>query len=290
MEQDAPVGTPAVAPADRLVSLLELEKLDRDLYRAWNPAQPFGRNRALFGGQVAAHALRAAALTIEVEHHPHSLHGYFLRPGKSDAPTLLRVDRIRDGRSFSTRTVVALQDGEAIFSLTASFQKDEPSPEHHAPIAPEVPTPTQLLAQGLEPHDHWFTDSPFEVFDVPEQVLAGSPRRAMWIRTRGALPDDRALHASVVTYLSDMGPMGAVRKALGTEREFASGASLDHSVWFHRHVRPDQWLLFDVRGVSGGGARGVATGAVHTEDGVHAATVAQEALIRLAPAQPPATS
>src|SRR5436309_15521028 len=113
---------------ERLLWLLDLERLDRDLFRGRSPAHR--HNGRLFGGRVAAHALRAATLTVDADHHPHSLHGYFLRPGKDDAPTILRVDRIRDGRSFTTRTVVALQDGEAIFSLTASFHKDEPGRQY----------------------------------------------------------------------------------------------------------------------------------------------------------------
>ena len=269
-------------PLARLLAVLELERLDRDLFRAWNPPYPGAQRQALFGGQVAAHALRAAAHTVDVDHHPHSLHGYFLRPGKDDAPTILRVDRIRDGRSFTTRTVVALQDGEAIFSLTASFHKDEPGGDFQQPRASDVPTPVELMEQGYEPHPVWNNEqSPFERLEVPARVLGDTPRRVMWVRTCGALPDDRALHASVLTFISDMGPVGAVRRALGDLERRAMGASLDHSVWFHRHVRPDEWLLFDVTARSSFGARGLATGALHTADGVHGASIAQEALLRL---------
>lgn len=274
-------GDPSVL--SRFLSVLELERLDPNLFRAWNPPHVRQGGRPLFGGQVAAHALRAAAQTVEGCHHPHSLHGYFLRPGRADVPTLLRVDRLRDGRSFTTRAVVAVQDGEAIFNLTVSFQKDEPSGEYLTPRADGLSTPDRLREQGYQARPHWFPDSPFEVIEVPEDLLGEEPRRAMWVRTRGVLPDDRVLHACVLTYLSDMGPMGAVRRALGSQPGRGHGASLDHSVWFHRHVRPDQWLLFDVRAVAAGGARGLAVGAVHTEDGVHAASLTQEALIRLSP-------
>lgn len=287
MEQDAALTQQAArtqqagGPVSKLLAVLELERLDRDLFRAWNPPQPGGRQHALFGGQVAAHALRAATLTIDADHHPHSLHGYFLRPGKDDAPTILRVDRIRDGRSFTTRTVVALQDGEAIFSLTASFHKDEPGGEFRTPIDAAIPTPDVLLARGVESPDWWGADSPFERVEIPAEFLAGRPRRAMWIRTRGALPDDRGLHACVLTYISDMGVVGAIRAALGRLDHHGMGASLDHSMWFHRQVRADEWLLFDVESRSNAGSRGLGTGSLHTVDGVHAVSIAQEALVRL---------
>jgi acyl-CoA thioesterase-2 len=287
VEQDAALTQQAArtqqagGPVSKLLAVLELERLDRDLFRAWNPPQPGGRQHALFGGQVAAHALRAATLTIDADHHPHSLHGYFLRPGKDDAPTILRVDRIRDGRSFTTRTVVALQDGEAIFSLTASFHKDEPGGEFRTPIDAAIPTPDVLLARGVESPDWWGADSPFERVEIPAEFLAGRPRRAMWIRTRGARPDDRGLHACVLTYISDMGVVGAIRAALGRLDHHGMGASLDHSMWFHRQVRADEWLLFDVESRSNAGSRGLGTGSLHTVDGVHAVSIAQEALVRL---------
>jgi acyl-CoA thioesterase-2 len=283
VEQDATVTseTTRASAVERLLSVLELERIDRDIFRAWNPPQPGGRRHALFGGQVAAHALRAATMTVENEHFPHSLHGYFLRPGKDDAPTTLRVDRIRDGRSFTTRTVVALQDGEAIFSLTASFHKDEPGGQFQTSLDTEVPTPDELIAAGVQTHDWWGTGTPFDRVEVPERYNGGRPRRLMWVRTRGPLPDDRALHACVLTYISDMGVVGAVRAALGRMNERGMGASLDHSVWFHRHARADEWLLFDVESRSNAGARGLGTGSLHTIDGTHVASIAQEALVRL---------
>jgi acyl-CoA thioesterase II len=283
VEQDAALTeedqqTPTVS---RLLAVLELERLDRDLFRAWNPPQPGGRQHALFGGQVAAHALRAATLTVDVDHHPHSLHGYFLRPGKDDSPTILRVDRIRDGRSFTTRTVVALQEGEAIFSLTASFHKDEPGQQFQTPLDPAVPTPDDLRAAGVKNHDWWGAESPFDRIEIPAEYLGDRPRRAMWVRTRGRLPDDRNLHACVLTFISDMGVVGAIRAALGRLDQHGMGASLDHSLWFHRHARPDEWLLFDVESLSNAGSRGLGRGSLHTLDGVHAVSIAQEALIRL---------
>jgi acyl-CoA thioesterase-2 len=268
---------------DRFVAMLEVERLDSDLFRAWNPPLPEGRPRqALFGGQVAAHSLRAAQATVDPGLRAHSLHGYFLRPGKDDAHTILRVDRIRDGRSFGTRTVVAQQDGEAIFTLTASFHHDEPGAETSTPIA-DVPGPEELLAEHGPTQHPWDIGSPFLRVEVPgygHLHASPDPRRAFWIRTRGTLPDDPGLHACVLTNVSDMGVVGAVWAAIGPRRP-AMGASLDHALWLHRPVRADQWLLFDVSSRATGGARGLGVGSLHTADGVHAATIAQEALVRI---------
>jgi acyl-CoA thioesterase-2 len=162
VEQDAALSEPTGA-VQRFLSILELERLDQDLFRAWNPPRPMPNlQRSLFGGQVAAHAVRAAAMTVEAAHRPHSLHGYFLRPGKDEAPTILRVERLRDGASFTTRGVTALQDGEVIFSLTASFHKDEAGGEYATVIAPDVPMPADLLAGGAPEQTLWGVDSPFE--------------------------------------------------------------------------------------------------------------------------------
>jgi acyl-CoA thioesterase-2 len=279
-------GTAGAAAVERFLSMLELERLDRDLFRGWNPAHPSGRQMALFGGQVAAHALRAATLTVDPAHYPHSLHGYFLRPGKDASPTILRVERIRDGKSFTTRTVVALQDGEAIFSLTATFHKDEPGGQFATAIADDIPMPDKLLADGVTSVMPTFRghESPFERLEVPGYghfEESDAPRRAMWIRARAPLPDDPGLHACVLTFVSDMGVVSAVRAAIGRRNDHGMGASLDHSVWFHRRVRADDWLLFDVSSRSNNGARGLGVGSLHTAEGVHAATVAQEALVRL---------
>lgn len=283
MEQDPPLTT--VHPAvQRFLAVLDLERLDQDLFRAWNPPRPLPQfQRSLFGGQVAAHALRAAAATVDAPHHPHSLHGYFLRPGKDEAPTILRVERLRDGASFTTRGVVAMQDGEAIFSLTASFHKVEPGGEFATPPAPDIPSPDELHAAGAPTETLWGVDSPFKRVEAPEfshARMSQEPRRAMWIRLRSRIGDDPTLHAGVITYLSDMGLLGAVRAALGRVEDPVMGASLDHAVWFHRPARADEWLLFDVSARSGAGARGLGIGTMHTESGQHVVTVAQEGLVR----------
>ncbi|MGH3744364.1 MAG: acyl-CoA thioesterase [Mycobacteriales bacterium] len=273
------------ARVQRFVRMLEVERLDSDLFRGWNPPPPAGQQHsALFGGQVAAHCLRAAAVTVNPAHRPHSLHGYFLRPGKDDAWTILRVDRIRDGRSFTTRTVVAQQDGEAIFSLTASFHRDEEGEETSTAIAADAGDPDELFAESGPTENPWDVASPFERVEVPGFGFLSDrpePRRAFWTRLRGPLPDDPVLHAAVLTFVSDMGVVGAVRAGLGRRDDHGMGASLDHALWLHRPVRADGWLLFDVWGRANGGSRGLGIGTLHTGDGTHALTVAQEALVRL---------
>lgn len=283
MEQDATLSAGA-GPVQRFLSILELERLEKDLFRAWNPPRPFPTlQRSLFGGQVAAHALRAAAMTVESPHLPHSLHGYFLRPGQDEAPTILKVERLRDGASFTTRGVEALQDGEVIFSLTASFHKDEVGGVFETPIAADIPSPEELLAGEASTETLWGVDSPFERVEVPEfshARMSQEPRRAMWIRLRSSLPDDPVLHASALTFLSDFGVLGAVRAAIGDIQRPIMGASLDHAVWFHRRARVDEWLLYDVHARAGGGARGLGIGTMHTVAGEHVATTAQEGLVR----------
>lgn len=282
----APDDAPAPPSVERLLRLLDIERLDRDLYRAPVLASglpgPPGR---LFGGQVAAQALRAAVHTIEADHFPHSLHGYFLRPGNPEVPVLLHVDRLRDGKSFTTRSVVAVQDGEAIFNLTASFHRDEPDGEYQICSPAGVPDPDDDdFAWPENPLSRFAAISPIEMRDVPtpppdEQGMIDSARRT-WMRTRGPVPDDRALHACVVTYLSDFGAVFAAAVSVGGGFGITMGASLDHAVWFHRPVRADEWMLYDLRPLSTAGSRGLVHGALYSRDGVLVASVTQEALVR----------
>lgn len=278
---------PDVEPptVDRLIALLDVERLDRDLFRAAVPART--QTDRLFGGQVAAQTLRAATLTVDVDHYPHSLHGYFLRPGSPNVPIILQVDRIRDGRSFTTRTVVAMQEGEAIFELTASFHKDEPGAEYQTPLPADLPEPDADFKWHKSLLSMFDAASPFEMHEVPppepgERGLLTSTRR-VWLRTRGALPDDRALHACVLTFISDMGAVFAAALAVGGGFGLTMGASLDHAMWFHRPIRADEWMLFDLRPVSNAGSRGLVHGTMHTRAGVLGASIAQEALIRALP-------
>jgi acyl-CoA thioesterase-2 len=256
-----------------LLELLTLEELDVNLYRAGNPAQPFMGH--LFGGQVAAQALCAAARTVPEGRYPHSLHGYFLRAGRQDRPTIMAVDRDRDGRSFSARHVNALQDGEVIFSALASFHVDEESIDYHVLGMPEVDAP-----ESLPEHDRVGHNAMFDVRHCASNVIGpGQPR--MWVRPRGELPDDRVTRACLLTYVSDMGwAFGAVPGNAGL-----GGPSLDHAVWFHRSIPVDQWMLLDLQPVSVAGARGVFTGTIHDRAGTLAASIAQEALLRVRPEQ-----
>jgi acyl-CoA thioesterase-2 len=256
---------------DRLLGLLDLERLSPDTFRHANRSRraPGGR---LFGGQVASQALRAASDTVGSALHVHSLHAYFLRPGRVGVPIDLLVDRIRDGRSFATRRVVAVQEDEAIFELSASFHVDEPGFDVQQDMPAGVPDPESLPAGNPEHAHH-------RPFDTRELGPLSGSTRSMWTRARGRLPDDRSTQACVLTFLSDMGPVGAARRA-GPPGVDTMRASLDHVLWFHRPVRADDWLLYDLQAVSLSGARGLARGMVHARDGRLALTVSQESLLR----------
>ncbi len=260
---------------DRLLALLDLETIDRNLYRGANPPAGGGR---VFGGQVASQALMAASNTVDVEHRVNSLHAYFLRPGRPAMPIIYSIDRIRDGKSFTTRRVVALQDGEAIFNLDASFHKEEPGGEFELPAPLDgVPPP-----ESLPLHEHGMGGMHRRPIETRE--LASGPRptstRAMWVRADGKLPDDFALHACVLTYMSDSGPVGAARRPVLGQYKSWMGASLDHTMWFHRPVRADEWLLYDLEAVACSNARGLSRGTMWTQDGHLGVSVTQEALIR----------
>lgn len=268
---------------DRLRSLLNLEKIDRNLYRGSNPPTGGGR---VFGGQVASQALMAASNTVEVEHRVNSLHAYFLRPGQPTMPIIYSIDRIRDGTSFTTRRVVAVQDGEAIFNLDASFHKEEVGGEFELPAPLDgVPAP-----EDLPRHEQGWGGMHRRPIDTRELHVGPTPTstRAMWVRADGELPDDFALHACVLTYMSDSGPVGAARRPLlsGDEgegwgrRDRWMSASLDHTMWFHRPVRADEWLLYDLEAVACSNARGLARGTMYTRDGHLGVSITQEALIR----------
>jgi acyl-CoA thioesterase-2 len=267
---------------DRLLGLFELEEIGKDRYRAPNPLRgPWTR---VFGGQVAAQAVRAAQLTVPPERPIHSLHAYFLRPGRPGEPIDLDVERPRDGKSFTSRRVKAVQQDEVIFDMIASFHRAEPGPEYQMPIAEDVPAPEDSPEfQGM--FGRMRSIMPFDMRELgPTEPVDGiyrSTRRA-WLRTAGRLPDDPAIHVSVLAFASDMGVVSAARVPVAGEQEWQRfmGASLDHAVWFHRPIRADEWILFDLRTVSSYGARGLAAGTMHTGDGILGVSVAQEGLIR----------
>ncbi len=265
----------SIRPPQTFLDLLELEEVAADLFMGASAQK--GRER-VYGGQVVAQALTAANRTVDANHRLHSLHGYFIRPGDETRPIVFDVDRIRDGRSFTTRRVVARQSGGAIFNLSASFHKDEVDVEFAGPASAidDVPPPADC-----EPND-W--DDISEVRLVPEDV-SGSGRAQAWIKiAQPATLDDAsaAVHASAIAYCSDHLPMDAIRPGHPSTGDWDTfmGASLDHAVWFHRPARGDQWLLFDMRLQSLQGSRGVAHGTVHSSDGHLVATVAQEGLLR----------
>ncbi len=268
-------------PLDAIRGLLTLEPDGPDAFVASTPGDGPGR---LFGGQVASQSLRAAMATVEASRTPHSFHAYFIRPGRPGQPLHLAVERTRQGRSFSTRQVTASQGGEAIFVLSASFHAAEPGDDWQLPAPVAQPDPDSLAPPALR--GPFAMMSPFDLRPVAGPDPSGIPVvHPFWVRVRGEVGDDPAFHISLLTFLSDLGVVRSARAPGSTSPPFA-GASLDHAMWFHRPARADQWLLYSVDPVSNFGARGLARGTLHTQDGTLVASVAQEALLR--PASTPA--
>jgi acyl-CoA thioesterase-2 len=271
-------ASPDLPRASTLEELLDLEELDRDLYRAHNPRRSFTPH--LYGGQVAAQALRAAAMTVPEGRHPHSLHGYYLRAGEADHPTIMRVTRDRDGRSFSARHVVALQHGEAIFTALASFHVDEESGDFPGiPLPIGIPGPDDVADVGVDNDDVMYELRPV-YGDAQATPGPYDVARMFWARTREPVTDDRVLHACGVVYLSDFSTGFAELDVDGLPR---GGTSLDHAVHFHRPVRIDDWLFMKLDPVSAAGSRGVYRGSIHDRAGRLGATFLQENLMRPPP-------
>lgn len=270
---------------DAIVTSLDLELIDRNLYRG-HP--PYWESERLFGGIVAAQALAAAYGTVEVK-HVHSLHSYFLRPGDPDMPVVYDVDRIRDGRSFVTRRVVARQKGEAIYNLSASFHKVEDGFDHQSAM-PEVPRPSDAPTPedfGLTPRSfmptNWVSEGvpvAMRRLQAPADWAPGVLERNMWIKANGKLPDDPVVHRLMLTYLSDLSLLGTAVRMHTPNFDEIMAASLDHSIWFHRDFRADEWLLYSTTSPSASGARGFNVGHFFTEDGVLVASATQEGLMR----------
>ncbi|HEX7521443.1 MAG TPA: acyl-CoA thioesterase II [Acidimicrobiia bacterium] len=278
---------------DDLIDLLELEQLEVNLFRGLSPDEDRQR---VFGGQVAAQALTAAGRTVDPLRHVHSLHAYFLQPGDPTIPLIYEVDRIRDGKSFTTRRVVGIQHGKAIFNLAASFQIAETGPEHSDPM-PDVPDPETLptFRERIEPHldrlgpdlGAWLVrERPIDsrpVTDPPWlDPTPRAPEQDVWIKTNGTLPDDPLLHTCVVAYASDLTLLDTAMLPHSVSHGGGQWqvASLDHAMWFHRPLRADEWLLYHQTSPSAGNARGLAEGAIFRHDGMLAVTVIQEGLIR----------
>jgi acyl-CoA thioesterase-2 len=249
------------------LDVLDIEEIDRDLYRS---RLTFADRWPLYGGQVAAQALKAAGLTVTPDRLPHSLHGYFLRGGDAAKPTILRVERDRDGRSYSARRVIAIQGGEVIFNMSASFHVAEDGPDVTVAPAPSAPAPEEL-----PPHPMSRLYS-FEAREAPSLYPQSEHPTRLLARSTIPLGDDHLTHACALTYLSDLSTgLGGL-----ADDTTVSGSSLDHAVWFHRHVRLDDWVLMDLVPHSVAGGRGWYTGSVYGADGVLAASLAQEMLFR----------
>ena len=279
--------------AEDLVKLLDLESIDVNLFRGTQPDTMLQR---VFGGQVAAQALVAAVRTVEPQLSVHSLHSYFLRPGDPSVPIVYDVEKLRDGRSFSTRRVVARQHGRPIYYMTASFQVPEEGFEHQDAM-PDVPAPADSPDMGEmfrkrapEKAEEWLKEwAALELRWVgdsrPGGEIPGDDRPSqsrLWIRVSGRLDDDPLTHQAAFTYASDMTLLGSslVPHGVTVSSKNMQSASLDHTIWFHRPFRADEWLLYDQASPSASGARGLAIGRVFTEDGTLVATVAQEGLVR----------
>ncbi|QIK76361.1 acyl-CoA thioesterase [Nocardioides piscis] len=281
------------ASVTELAELLELEDLDVDLYRG--PQARTERQR-VFGGQVAAQAVAAATRSVEQEMRLHSMHSYFLRAGDTAVPIIFDVERIRDGRSFATRRVMARQHGRPIYFMTANFHTPEEGLEHQDRM-PDVPPPemgvpmTDLARQaGPEAAAEW--EREWAALDVrylgtSTMGLAEDPdhpaRAQLWLRTDGALGDDPLAHLCAFTYATDLTLLGAALTPHGIHINSSrmQAASLDHTIWFHRPFRADEWWLYDQVSPIATGGRGLATARVFTQDGTLVATVAQEGLIRV---------
>jgi acyl-CoA thioesterase-2 len=274
-----------------LVAILDLERLERNLFRGRSPKTGWQR---VFGGQVIGQALVAACRTVEGR-RPHSLHAYFLLPGAPDIPIIYEVDRLRDGRSFTTRRVTAIQNGQPIFMMAASFQIDEPGFDHAADM-PDVPMPEELAGTGNFAPDvlarmpetvrrYFERERPIDLRPVEFERYDGTPREPrfhVWMKTKERLPDDPVIHNCVLAYASDLTLLDSSLIAHGRtvfDRAIRA-ASLDHALWLHRPFRADEWLLYAQDSPNASGARGFSRGAIYTRDGRLVASVAQEGLVR----------
>jgi acyl-CoA thioesterase-2 len=282
------------SPAEQLVGLLDLEQIEINIFRGRSPQEDLQR---VFGGQVAGQALVAAGRTTDGQRPVHSLHAYFLRPGIPGVPIVYQVERVRDGRSFTTRRVVAVQQGRTIFNLTASFHQPEPGIDHQAPMPP-VPDPEGLpkLADEIRAHLGELPETLERMerrmaFDIryverlrwdADELRGTEARSGVWMRVIGSLGDDPLVHTCALTYASDMTLLDAVRipvEPLWGPRGFDM-ASLDHAMWFHRPFRADEWFLYQQESPIATGGRGLARGQIYDREGKLIVSVMQEGLFR----------
>jgi acyl-CoA thioesterase-2 len=279
-----------------MISTLDLKSIAQgaskeDLFEGQSQWMPHGR---VFGGQVLAQSLVAATRTID-DRPVHSMHGYFLRPGNIELPVTYSVDRLRDGRSFSTRRVQAFQNDEPIFSMIASFQQIDPGLEHQDDFPNDIPDPESLPSaadlMGDNPHpvaQYWSKARPFDMRHVPSSIyfkVEGEPvaHQAVWIKSLGSLPDSQALHTAALAYASDYSILESIyrRHGIAWSHPGLKSASLDHAMWFHRPARVDQWMLYVQESPSAQGGRGLALGKIFSSRGELLATVAQEGMVRV---------
>lgn len=282
------------SPVDELLGLLQLERLEDNLFRG--ESRDIG-TRYVFGGQVLGQALSAAQQTVDSDRNAHSLHAYFLRAGDIDKPIVYNVERTRDGGSFSTRRVTAIQHGKTIFNFSASFQHDETGVEHQLPM-PSVPKaedieappplPADVLAKLPAKLQRWFgLEGPFEFRHVYPRDDLNPPKRPpfqqVWFRLARRIDDSPVLHRALLAYSSDFHLIGTAMLPHGISflQRNVQVASLDHAMWFHRPFRVDEWLLYSCDSPSAQGGRGLARGTIYAEDGRLIASTAQEGLIRL---------
>jgi len=279
---------------DDLVDLLDLEQIEVNIFRGRSPEE---RLQRVFGGQVAGQALVAAGRTVPAGRPVHSLHAYFIRPGDPAVPLVYTVDQVRDGRSFTTRRVSAIQQGKTIFTLSASFHRAEPGPVHATPMPsvapPDSVPPTrerlEKLLGPLDPRYRRMLHNPIDqrvlgplTVEAQRDPALRTTTNTVWLRVDGELPDDPLLHVCLMTYASDMTLLDSMLLAHGLSwmDGRTSGASLDHAMWFHRPFRADRWLLYAQESPVVYGARGLARGQVFTQDGDLVVSVVQEGLIR----------
>jgi acyl-CoA thioesterase-2 len=283
-------------PLAGLLSALDLAdtgaRTSEDIFTGPSQWMPLGR---VFGGQVLAQSLIAAMRTIEADRSVHSMHGYFLRPGDALLPITFSVDRIHDGRSFSTRRTQAYQGGVPILSMIASFQEEDEGIEHQAPMPVGLPEPESLpsAAESLFDIDHpvasfWATQRAFDMRHIPSPIyfsVEGEhvPHQAIWLKSIGPLPDDPNLHRAALAYASDYSILEPILRAHGLAwtTPGLKAASLDHAMWWHRFGRVDEWLLYVQESPNAKGGRGLSLGRIYTRDGVLLATVAQEGMVRV---------
>jgi acyl-CoA thioesterase-2 len=277
-----------------IIEILDLEEIEQNHYRATSPNEGWQR---VYGGQVIGQALVAASRTVEEARHAHSLHGYFLRAGDTSIPILYKVDRIRDGRSFTTRRVVAIQRGEPIFAMSISFQVQEQGLSHQFPM-PDAPDPESLpddnelraeQAKSWPPElrESYSASSAIQIRQIdPVDLLRpepSAPNQMCWMKTREALPDDPRLHQCVLAYLSDWSLLDTAARPHGISflQDRIQMASLDHAMWFHRPFRADEWLLYVQDSPAASGARGFNRGLIYSRGGDLVASATQEGLMRM---------